>query len=86
MSYINAGIVLPETLIREIQKYVNGTCVYIPQSEPERGRMNRYRQEIDERNCEIYRSFLQGSSISQLSGEFFLSEKSIYRILNQMKR
>ena len=30
MSYINADIVLPKELIKEIQKYVNGVNLYIP--------------------------------------------------------
>ena len=45
-----------------------------------------YRCEIRDRNREIYRSFLEGNSVSELSGRFFLSEKSIYRIVSQMKR
>ena len=48
--------------------------------------MNAYRQEICERNREIFQAFLKGSSVPELSQEFFLSEKSIYRILNQMKQ
>ena len=31
MGYTNAGFVLPDALIREIQRYVNGTSLYIPQ-------------------------------------------------------
>ena len=30
MSYVNADEVLPEDLIREIQKYVDGKVLYIP--------------------------------------------------------
>ena len=30
MNYINAKAVLPEELIKEIQKYVNGISLYIP--------------------------------------------------------
>ena len=30
MSYVNAEEVLPEDLIREIQKYVDGKVLYIP--------------------------------------------------------
>ena len=86
MSYANAGTVLPEDLIREIQKYVNGTNLYIPKQRKDRSYMNVYRQEICERNREIFQAFLKGSSVPELSRVFFLSEKSIYRILNQMKQ
>lgn len=30
MSYINANLVLPGELVKEIQKYVNGINLYIP--------------------------------------------------------
>lgn len=86
MGYTNAGFVLPDALIREIQRYVNGTSLYIPQVKREKTQLNSYRLEIRERNLEIYRASLQGNSVSELSERFFLSEKSIYRILSQMKR
>ncbi len=86
MSYVNANIVLPEDLVREIQKYVDGANLYIPKRTKKSTQMSTYRQEICERNCEIYQAFLNGSSVPELSEVFFLSEKSIYRILNQMKQ
>lgn len=85
MGYTNAGFVLPDALIREIQRYVNGTSLYIPQVKRKDPRLNPYRLEIRDRNREIYRRFLEGSSVTELSERFFLSEKSIYRILSQMK-
>ena len=85
MGYTNAGFVLPDALIREIQRYVNGTSLYIPQVKRKDPRLNPYRLEIGDRNREIYRRFLEGSSVTELSERFFLSEKSIYRILSQMK-
>ena len=86
MGYTNAGVVLPDALIREIQRYVNGISLYIPQVKRKKAELNPYRCEIRDRNREIYRSFLDGNSVSELSGRFFLSEKSIYRIVSQMKR
>lgn len=85
MGYTNAGFVLPDTLIREIQRYVNGISLYIPQVKGKKPQLNSYRLEIRDRNREIYRSFREGSSVTELSERFFLSEKSIYRILSQMK-
>ena len=86
MSYVNADTVLPEELIRGIQKYVNGANLYIPKKRKECIYMNAYRREICERNREIFQAFLKGSSVPELSEVFCLSEKSIYRILNQMKK
>ena len=86
MGYTNAGVVLPDALIREIQRYVNGISLYIPQVKHRKSQLNPYRQEIRDRNREIYRLFLAGNSVSNLSENFFRSEKSIYRIVSQMKR
>ncbi len=36
MSYINAIDFLPDTLIQEIQNYVQGTQIYIPMKENQR--------------------------------------------------
>ena len=33
MKYINAADILPEVLVQEIQKYVNGQIIYIPQKD-----------------------------------------------------
>ena len=42
MGYTNAGFVLPEALIREIQRYVNGISVYIPQVKRKKPQLNPY--------------------------------------------
>lgn len=86
MSYINANIVLPKELIKEIQKYADGINLYIPKvPEPKRA-YSSYKLEICKRNQEIYGKFLQGEKVSKLAAEYFLSEKSIYRILGEMKK
>lgn len=86
MSYINANIVLPKELIKEIQKYVNGINLYIPKVPEVKSTCSNYKMELSERNQEIYEMFLQGEKVSKLATKFFLSEKSIYRILSEMKR
>lgn len=84
MNYINAKAVLPEELIKEIQKYVNGISLYIPQLPRERG-VCSYRMELCRRNQEICRLFLQGKKVPELAAQYYLSEKSIYRILGEMR-
>ena len=86
MSYINANIVLPKELIKEIQKYVNCINLYIPKVPEVKSTCSNYKKELFERNQEIYEMFLQGEKISKLATKYFLSEKSIYRILGEMKR
>lgn len=85
MSYINANLVLPKELIREIQRYVNGINLYIPKIPEQKDNCSSYKLELSQRNQEIYELFLEGEKVSELAARFFLSEKSIYRILSSMK-
>ena len=86
MSYINANSVLPEKLIKEIQKYVNGINLYIPKVPETRCTYSSYKLEVSKRNQEIYDLFLRGEKVSELASQYFLSEKSIYRILGEKKK
>lgn len=86
MSYINANDILPKELINEIQKYVSGVNLYIPKIFEEKTADSSYKQEICTRNKEIYTMFQAGKRVTELATEYYLSEKSIYRILGQMKK
>lgn len=86
MSYINANILLPKELIKEIQKYADGINLYIPKVPEEKHVCSSYKQEIYKRNQEIYETFLQGKKVSELAAKYYLSDKSIYRILGEMKK
>lgn len=86
MGYINANIVLPDELVREIQTYVNGVNLYIPKVPEADSVCSGYGLEICRRNREIYELFLQGKKVPELAAEYYLSEKSIYRILGGMKK
>ncbi|MCI8751455.1 MAG: hypothetical protein K1W39_08745 [Lachnospiraceae bacterium] len=86
MSYINAKDVLPKEMIKEIQKYVNGVNLYIPKVPEENSNCSNYKLELYKRNQEIYNLFLQGEKVSKLAAEYYLSDKSIYRILGEMKK
>lgn len=86
MSYINASIILPKELIKEIQKYVNGVNLYIPKLPETKNTCSDYKLEIRRRNQEIYELFLQGEKVSKLAAKYYLSDKSIYRILGEMKK
>ena len=86
MSYINATLVLPEEMIEEIQKYVNGVNLYIPKVPEINNTCSDYQLELHKRNQEIYERFLQGEKVSKLAVKYYLSDKSIYRILGEMKK
>ena len=86
MSYINAKGVLPKELISEIQKYVNGVNLYIPKVQKEKNICSSYKLETYRRNTEIYDRFQKGEKVSELAAKYYLSEKSIYRILGEMKK
>ncbi len=86
MGYINANDILPMELINEIQKYVQGVNLYIPKIPEKKKTDSDYRYELYERNREIYELFQLGNKVSELSKMYYLSDKSIYRILGQMKK
>lgn len=86
MSYINAKYVLPKELIKEIQKYVNGVNLYIPKIPEANSICSSYKLELYRRNQEIYKQFLQGEKVSKLAAKYYLSNKSIYRILGEIKK
>lgn len=83
--YKNARDVLPESLIREIQKYVRGEHLYIPQTERKRwGQQNGTRDEIERRNKDICQKHIDGISIAELAEIYHLSEERIRGILYEM--
>ena len=84
MSYIKAEEILPEELIRQIQKYVDGVYIYIPRKPGTRhawGQETDYKAELKIRNDSIQNDHASGVSVALLSRKYHLSEKSIRRIL-----
>ena len=84
MKYVKAETILPDSLVKEIQKYIQGEYVYIP-SHPEMrkrwGENSGNRDYIRNRN-EIIRSKYEGGyTIKKLAEEFFLSVDSIKKII-----
>lgn len=87
MSYMRAEQILPKELIELIQKYVDGENIYIPRKDNERrewGEGTEIRQELEERNQKIQGDFMKGSSVKDLSERYYLSIKSVQRILRMM--
>lgn len=89
MKYMNATAVLPEKLLTEIQKYVQGETLYIPKLETEYrkwGASSGSRRLLDQRNAEIKESFLNGSRIHELAAAYHLSTESIKKIVYAQRK
>lgn len=89
MKYSNAYNVLPEDVIKLIQEYVNGEYLYIPRKEEQQkkwGEKSGSRDALKKRNEEIYVKYINGSSVMDLTQEFYLSDKSIRRIVGEQKK
>lgn len=87
MGYVRAEEILPSEVIELIQQYVDGETIYIPRKSAHRqawGAGTQIRQELSARDRKIYRDYLAGSRTSELACKYFLSEKSIQRILKKM--
>ena len=86
-KYVNAKQILPESLIQEIQKYVKGQHIYIPQTDrQEWGTSTGVRENMEQRNTEICRSYYGGISISQLAETYNISEERIRGIIYEKQR
>ncbi|SES90549.1 hypothetical protein SAMN05421676_10274 [Salinibacillus kushneri] len=84
MSHVKAKEVLPEELLKEIQKYVQGENLYIPKPKEfyqKWGACSGARKSIAERNAAIRRSFKKGVSIDEFVEEYFLSSETIKKIV-----
>mgnify|MGYP000077277070 FL=1 len=82
MSYLRAEEILPRELIETIQQYVSGKSIYIPSKEKQGwGSQTDTRKKLGIRNREIYEKYLNGVPASSLAEEYFLSNKSVQRII-----
>lgn len=89
MKYIKAVDVLPTEILEAIQEYIDGEYIYIPRKNENHkswGEKSGIKNILKIRNNEIYNKYLNGTNIRLLSKEFFLSEKSIRRIINEEKK
>ena len=88
MNYIKADQILPEKLMAIIQEYIDGEYLYIPRKQGCKkmwGEKNGYRKQINIRNQEIYEKYQNRYKIKDLADFYFLSEKTIYKIIANIK-
>ena len=85
MKYINAADVLPEELVEEISKYVNGELLYIPSVQKKKawGEKSGSKEFYQDRNRKIKELFEKGKSIKTLAGDFGLSYETIRKIVKK---
>lgn len=83
MKYRNALDILPDKLLREIQKYTSGEALYIPQvTERQKwGEGSGARRYYEERNQKICEKHEAGASMEELADTFNLSIETIRKIL-----
>lgn len=84
MKYINAKTILPDELIRELQKYIQGEYLYIPalcEQRKQWGEKTGYRNELKQRNREIRIQYQTGSSMDVLAMQYSLSLSAIRKII-----
>ncbi|EEH99723.1 MULTISPECIES: CD3324 family protein [Clostridium] len=88
MCYIKAKEVLPLEIIELIQKYIDGEYIYIPKKEcnsQQLGSNTTTRDKINLRNYNIFKEYMDGVSRKDLAEKYFLSKKSIDRIILKEK-
>ncbi|MBU3104685.1 CD3324 family protein [Clostridium gasigenes] len=88
MNYLNASHVLPDELLREVQKYAAGENLYIPKKEEKKkwGEGSGAREYYRQRNEEIREAYDRKVSIDELAEQYGLSIESIKKILYRKER
>ncbi len=87
MGYRNAQDILPEQLLKQIQKYVSGETIYIPAGNVKKawGEASGSQRFIRERNMEMRAAFSCGASMEELMDRYALSYDSVKRIVYSRK-
>ncbi|MCL2362336.1 MAG: CD3324 family protein [Defluviitaleaceae bacterium] len=84
MTYVKAQTVFPQSLLNEIQKYVQGEMVYIPKKPADYmawGAKSGAKNALRIRNENIVNLYKSGVPIGQLAENYHLSEDTIRKII-----
>ena len=84
MKYRNAKEILPDELLKELQKYAPGEIIYVPSDKVRKkwGADSGARQFYEQRNEEIrYKYFHLKVSIDALCDEYCISDDTVRKIL-----
>ena len=87
MKYKNARDILPDKLLKELQKYAAGETLYIPGAEEKKGwgELSGARGYYARRNEEIRTRFRSGENMQSLAEQYHLSVDSIRKIVHTEK-
>lgn len=88
MGYIRAEDVLPSEVLALVQKYVEGQMLYVPKKDFHRsgwGSLSGARSSLKCRNDKIYEEYKAGSDVQRLAEKYFLSVKSIQKIIRDQR-
>ena len=88
MSYIRAEEVLPQEILASVQQYIDGQMLYIPRKTEEKrtwGSATDTKRKLELRNESMYAKYQAGISVKELADEYFLTEKSVQRIIRKLK-
>ena len=83
MKYKKASDILPDELLREVQKYIDGESLYIPKGKERKkwGEGSGGRRFFLQRNEEIRSRFFHKVPIEDLAEEYSLSYETIRKIV-----
>ena len=88
MDYKNAACLLPSDLLIALQEYADGEYIYIPRKVQNRkrwGELKNSRGQLKARNREIFTQYQSGISVEKLAEQYYLSSKTVYKILSAVK-
>ena len=86
MKYINAKTLLPQELVEELQRYIQGGYLYVPADEAQHrcwGELSGFRENLRQRNREIREEYGSGSTVECLAEKYCLSEHTIRKVIYQ---
>ena len=89
MGYVKADDILPERLLAAVQEYADGTYLYIPRRADSRkkwGEVKHTKEMLRTRNRKLYREYMDGVSVASLADRYYLADKTIYKIIAELKR
>ena len=85
MHHINARDLLPDGLVKELQRYIQGGYLYVPIDPAQQkhwGEASGYRQELQQRNRQIVEEFRNGISM-EAGGKILPVHIAIRKIIYQ---
>ncbi len=88
MGYKRADEILPDDILKVLQQYVSGEAIYVPKATEVKRRWGTCTGTIErlhQRNQEMYAEHESGVSVKELAQRYYLTEKSVRRILRNIR-